>query len=56
MDESSDALGTQGAKEQVKELSSLVGFRAETKLDRMLLEGIFGAKMSKGVNSGNALA
>ncbi len=46
MDESSDDLGSQPRQEQARDFQKLVGFQAQTKLDRVLIEGIFGAKMT----------
>ena len=55
MDESSDDLGTQPRQEQAQDFQKLVGFQAQTRLDRVLIEGIFGANIMKGgVNDGNA--
>ena len=48
MDESSDELGkSQPYKKQKKEFEKLVGFQAKSKLDRVLIEGIFGADLNK---------
>ena len=48
MDESSDELGkSQPYKNQMKEFQKLVGFQAKSKLDRVLIEGIFGANLNK---------
>ena len=55
MDESSDELGKVESKSKhYKMFQKLLGFQVKSKLDRMLIDGIFGSNMNKKINDGDA--
>ncbi len=53
MDESSDDLGNKPRLEQAETFKKLIGFKAKSKLDKILIDGIFGAMIDRKVDDGD---